>query len=125
MSQIQPTGSSPSIITTALLVVGVVFLVLANVAVALRLYARRIKATQLGWDEFFLGVSLVRLFLCLSVLILTEKGIVLGDLHQHMDRSKTRWHQHDEFAVSRSLDRVCARQYTSTTHFPALNCDLA
>ena len=67
MSEPQSPGQAGSLVTTSLLAVSIVFLVLANLAVALRFYARKIKSTQLGWDDCFLGISLVRPLSCLSV----------------------------------------------------------
>lgn len=67
MAETLPAEPRGSLVTTSLLVVSIAFLVLANVAVALRLYARWIKPTRLGWDDCFIGISLVRLFSCLFV----------------------------------------------------------
>ena len=90
MSESPPPGKTGSLVTTSLLAVSIVFLVLANVALALRLYARKIKSTKLGWDDCFLGISLVRPISYLSVSGLINEGDVLGIFHQYMGRSGAR-----------------------------------
>ena len=67
MSEPQLPGQPGSLITTSLLAISIVFFVLANIAVALRLYARKMKSTKLELDDCFLGISIVRLFSCLPV----------------------------------------------------------
>lgn len=59
MSQPQLDAPSFSLITTALMASSVVFLVLANAAVALRFYARKIKSLELKWDDWTIVISLV------------------------------------------------------------------
>lgn len=59
MADTQPVVPSYSLITTSLLVNSIVFFILATLAVALRIYARKIKSLPLKWDDWTIMFSLL------------------------------------------------------------------
>ena len=59
MSETQATISSYSLVSTSLLANSVIFFVLATLAVALRIYARKVQSADLQWDDWTIIFSLV------------------------------------------------------------------
>ncbi len=99
MSQPQLAIPSFSLISTSLVVDSVVFLVLANAAVALRFYARKIKRLEFKWDDWTIVISLVRSLPSFAwwrwAKMLNCQGAELDVFYQYVGYSWSRWCRQD------------------------------